>query len=260
MFGFSNIENISLYVRAKMKYKIVSSACKSLLKRDEEEYFSQIGESILKAYESGNQSEGHKAMKCLLLMCRSQKKTKKFMRIVDDFGVPAQSLHDERVLFRDHFSELLGGTTCLFEHLVVKDRTVSSSRYDDISHECLHKCIPSISDVVMQFNSLVKGKGFGESRVCTDVYKRFSSCMAVYYYPLYTKSYIRIQPPLQSKGGLLVELFKMKGSSAVRGNYRDILLSDDGGKSFVKPIRYRFLPHAIALSYDSQYGRGIPWG
>ena len=63
--------------------------------------------------------------------------------------------------------------------------------------------------------------------------------------------YARIQPPLQWTGGMLTELFKNKGSPSVCFNYRDILLSDDGGKFVCKLIRRRLLPFAVSLSHDS---------
>ena len=39
---------------------------------------------------------------------------------------------------------------------------------------------------------------------------------------------MRIQPPLQWKGGVLCELFKGKGDPSAHGCYRDILLANDG--------------------------------
>jgi hypothetical protein len=71
---------------------------------------------------------------------------------------------------------------------------------------------------------------------------------------------VRIQPPLQWKGGVLVELFKGKGSPSLCGNYRDILLADDQGKGISRIIRKRFMKLAMNLSHDTQYGGGLNGG
>ena len=81
------------------------------------------------------------------------------------------------------------------------------------------------------------GKMWGESRICSDVYASFPELMAAIEYPLVVKTYTRIQPPLQWKGGMLCELFKGKGSPSLCSNYRDILLADDSGKAAGRLLR-----------------------
>lgn len=84
--------------------------------------------------------------------------------------------------------------------------------------------------------------------------------MAKCCFPLMLKTFVRIQPPLQWKGGNLVELFKSKGSPSCCKNYRDILLADDSGKAIGKLVRKRLLPVAVGLSHDSQFGSGFHGG
>ena len=59
---------------------------------------------------------------------------------------------------------------------------------------------------------------------------------------------------------MLVALFKNKGSPTICGNYRDILLADDSGKSVGKLIRSRLLPAASSLSVSTQFGGGMHGG
>jgi hypothetical protein len=260
VFCFSSLDNIKRYHDTKQKHIEASRQCKSLLKADKGAYFSKIGDAVIDAFDRDDSRSMHRAIKDLLSVCRSHAKTTKFIRIVDDKSRPAQSLRDERILFRGHFADLLGGTPCKFEYLVRQDRFVNSSRHDGVDPLCLPKCIPSVPDLIMLFNSYANGKGFGEGRICTDVFKKFSKHLAVYYFPLYVKTFVRVQPPLQWKGGLLAELFKGKGSPSMRGNYRDVLLADDSGKAVGKLIRRRFLPFAVSLSHASQYGGGFNGG
>ena len=79
-------------------------------------------------------------------------------------------------------------------------------------------------------------------------------------FPLVLKSFVRVQPPLQWKGGTLFALFKAKGSPSSCCNYRDILLGDDSGKAIGKLIRSRLLPAASALSVSTQFGGGMHGG
>ncbi len=82
-----------------------------------------------------------------------------------------------------------------------------SSRFEHVDPKCLPCAIPTLPELIMLFNSYVCGKGFGESLICTDVFKRFPVAMAKFFFPLYVKSYVRIQPPLQWQGGHLCEWF-----------------------------------------------------
>ena len=70
----------------------------------------------------------------------------------------------------------------------------------------------------------------------------FSSDFIRIYYPLVLKTYVRIQPPIQWKGGMLQELFKGKGSSSVCSNFRDVMLACVDGKNVAKYIRNKLLP------------------
>ncbi len=90
--------------------------------------------------------------------------------------------------------------------------------------------------------------------------KLFPYRLAVAFYPLVVKTFVRIQPPLQWKGGVLSDLFKNKGSPALIQSYRDILLMDDDGKGVQRLVRKRLFPLANAICVDSQFGGGLNGG
>ena len=86
-----------------------------------------------------------------------------------------------------------------------------------------------------------KGKAPGEDLCSGTVLATFSLDLLNMYYPLVLKTYTRIQPPIQWKGGMLQELFKGKGSSSVVGNFRDVMLACVDGKNVAKYIRNKFI-------------------
>ncbi len=110
------------------------------------------------------------------------------MRIVDkSTGKPTQSVVQEKHVFRDHFSDLMGGEVGTFAALIQKDREVPESRYSGIDMDCLDKVIPTLLDLFNCYAKFHRGKATGESRLGSDVFRRFPLLMARVYYPLAAK-------------------------------------------------------------------------
>ena len=65
------------------------------------------------------------------------------------------------------------------------------------------------------------GRAFGEDLICDEVYHAFPREIAEIVHPLVFKAVHYIRPPLQWRGGMLVELFKGKGLQSVLTNYRE---------------------------------------
>ena len=89
---------------------------------------------------------------------------------------------------------------------------------------------------------------------CLRRFKLFPYHLAKIFYPLVVKTFIRIHPPLQWKGGMICDLFKNKESPALIASYRDILLMDDDGKAVQRLVRKKLFPIANKLRVDSQLG------
>ena len=86
-------------------------------------------------------------------------------------------------------------------------------------------------DLLNCYSSFVKGRACGKGLLVSDVFKLFPYHLPKLFYPLVVETFVRIQPPLQWKGGVICDLFKNKGSPALISSYRDILLMDDDGKA-----------------------------
>lgn len=96
----------------------------------------------------------------VLRVSRKVSKVSKSTRVADDHGIPASSAADEKLIFREHVADLLGGEACTMESLFLEDRKISSNRYDNIDPKCLARAVPAIPDLVLIFNTFVRGKAF----------------------------------------------------------------------------------------------------
>ena len=137
-----------------------------------------------------------------------------------------------------------------------KDRDESNAkgchdRYMNVSSGDLYQQIPRPSEVIGMNSMSKKGKAPGEDLCSGNVLSAFSFDFMRIYYPLILKTYVRIQPPIQCKGGMLPELFKGKESSSVGSNFRDVMLACVDGKNVAKYGRNTLLPRAHNVSLNT---------
>jgi hypothetical protein len=153
----------------------------------------------------------HSSVSRVLNASKAKNSVSKFARVNSTGGHPAQSICEEKYIFREHFGELLGGNTCSFESLVAKDRINGSDRFDGVEPSSLPLSLPTVSDLALLYRTLVDGKGFGENRVCTDVFRHFPDLMSRLQYPLIVKVYVRMQPPSNGKVVCYVNCLRIRG-------------------------------------------------
>ncbi len=88
--------------------------------------------------------------------------------------------------------------------------------------------------------------------------KRAASAIALVVHPLFVKICMRIQEPLCWKGGIAVDLFKGRGSSAVCEHSRSILISDGLGKHLRRYYKQSLQDVTSSYIADTQFGeRGV---
>ena len=185
-------------------------------------YVDQMSSNIVGAFDHGTIKHVHGGIREMFKFRDSQIKSHKSIRVVTKDGRLAQSVLGEKNVFRDRFCELLAGYPQSSETLVHAGAYPCDSRFDGVNHEVAFDVIPTIVDVASCFARFKGGKAWGESRVCCDIHKRHPYILARAIYPLILKSYARIQPLLQWKGGVLCEVFKGKEDSSSTKSYRDI--------------------------------------
>ena len=160
------------------------------MKDEHKNYFAHLCDSTVAAFASGNQKELYRSLASILMAAKSRAKVPKHSRVVDADGNVAQSVAEEQQIFREHFASVLGGATFSFETLVVKDRAVSSGRFSQVKPSQLIKCVPTPIDLACKYRSLIKGKGYGETLICSDVFKEFPNEMSWIQFPLVVKAFV----------------------------------------------------------------------
>ncbi len=185
----------------------------------------------------------------------------KICRVRDDNGYPACSVAREKTVFRDHFASQLKGTPTSMQDLIEMDRTVGYIK--TLTREQVESCIdtiPSYYILAHTFAHNAVNKAHGESRVPGTILRRFPMFLATLYDPIVAKCYTRLHTPIQWRGGMLDELYKNKGLSSDRANYRDIVLGDPIGKNAASGVRSQMLDMAKRLVGMSQFGSGFNGG
>ena len=80
------------------------------------------------------------------------------------------------------------------------------------------------------------------------------------WHPLAVKAVVTLRPPLQYRGGHLVELLKPNGPPQLCGSYRDVTLSDVGCKIVAKTLRPAYVRETMSGTPAAQMGSGLHCG
>eukprot|EP00973_Karenia_brevis_P078223 10861661-Karenia_brevis.AAC.1 len=84
--------------------------------------------------------------------------------------------------------------------------------------------------------------------------------MARLYHPICVKASLKISIPLQWKGAMAHELYKMKGPMDRTSSYRDVALCDSCGKGFTGFLRECAKPPFQDHVLETQFGSGANSG
>ncbi len=259
--GFWASANLETWNGARKAIAFLEPIIKDMLVLECDAFFDQAADVLVDSFQSADDKTFFKCVNDCLSIANAKSKDPKCMRIIDkSTGRPTQNVVQEKHAFREHFSDLMGGEIGTFAALIQKDRNLPESRFSGIDTNCLDNVVPTLFDLFNCFAKFVRGKATGESRLASDVFRRLPLLMARVYYPLVLKSYLRIAPPLQWKGGMICDLFKNKGSPSLISSYRDILLADDDGKGAQRLLRKTLVPLAHKLCVSTQFGGGLNGG
>ena len=261
MWAFGRLQILKTWNGARKAIAFLEPIIKDMLVLECDAFFDQAADVLVDSFQSADDKTFFKCVNDCLSIANAKSKDPKCMRIIDkSTGKPTQNVVQEKHAFRKHFSDLMGGEIGTFAALIQKDRNLPESRFSGIDTNCLDNVVPTLFDLFNCFAKFVRGKATGESRLASDVFRRLPLLMARVYYPLVLKSYLRIAPPLQWKGGMICDLFKNKGSPSLISSYRDILLADDDGKGAQRLLRKTLVPLAHKLCVSTQFGGGLNGG
>ena len=108
---------------------------------------------------------------------------------------------------------------------------------DDI--EVSLQTVPKLWELEQTYLKVPCHKAAGLDSIPPELLKAAAPEVAALFYPLVLKSSVRIQQPLQWKGGILYESFKTSGRADLLENYRSLYISSVPGKQYHRILRDR---------------------
>ena len=197
-------------------------------------HVAAIADDAERALEIGDSSAMHAAVRSLQpwkLYRKNPSATTR--RVTDDQGNPATSYTYEREVFRQHFSNLLGGTTMQFAEAIQKERNYYTQRMHVPMRDAPRaSSIPTPSEIMKLIGVSKFKKAVGEDLLGGEIFGKCRYEMAKLFHPLFVKSILQVRPPMQYRGGMAAELYNGKGPQSDTSSYRDVCLADFSAKIF----------------------------
>ena len=117
---------------------------------------------------------------------------------------------------------------------------------------------PTLAETVRLYASYRPLVGLGIDLLGSELFKA-PRHMAEIVYPVLRKAWLRAEPPLQWRGGVMFPLHK-KGGRDNATNYRDITCGAASAKTLASPLRKRLLPLLQSVVSAGQAGGGVQGG
>ena len=139
-----------------------------------------------------------------------------------------------------HFGQMEAALLCDANQLAAQDeearrRTVVEAQRVDLD------CFPTLLDLEVHFRALPTSKAPGPSGIPNELWRADVPRMARTWFAPTLKTHVRLTEPVRLSTGLLVTLFKNRGSPHEVGNYRSIFLLEGVGKATRKCARQSFV-------------------
>ena len=218
--------------------------------RDRNKHFTDLAKDAQVAAEANNTTELYRIVKQI-----TPKSKRPPPRLEMEDGTIAATPLQARKRWQRFFVDKLGGHITTFEILLQKvlDRQVTV----DVSEDGLAldvKYVPAFQEMVEVFKLAKPRKGHGEDTLPYELSLACPEVLAYAIYPVWLKLFLRLEHPLTWKGGMLAELYKGNGSVSKCENFRDILVSDAGGKQLNTWLRMLLQPCHLGAARPQQYG------
>jgi len=258
VFAFGSIRTLKLWSSARNEYVTVCIHVDSLCQLEDLVYFANKDAVLDDTLASNNMPAIHQALKPFSNKAFKSTSTTK---VINNEGFPSKSTAESKCVFRELFKSQQDGIEMSFADLLALDRNhLATYSPPSCDFGFFIDSIPLPSHLMHQFALTNAFKGFGEDLVPGIFLKLFPKFCTAIFYPIFIKSFNFLAPPIQWKGGMLQELFKNKGSSSDKSNYRDIMLGSIPGKKCFSTLRKCLIPFASSIVGLSQFGSGFNGG
>jgi len=259
VWGFNSFAMLKNWTARRSEYILLSKEVKSLVTLERLADIDATADDMTWQFEHNDCIGMHRSVGRITKHAKYTS-SNTVTRVANKAGALAQTYYEERLAFREHFADLMQGREMSFMSVVEKDRNDTRDRYGSIQFDTCWKSIPSPTDVVAMALNAKVGKAPGENKIVGKAHKMFASLFAYTYFPLVLKMFVRIQPPIQYKGGMIYEIYKGKGVHHMCSSFRDVLLANDSGKHVCTYVRHQLLPWARKLVHSTQFGGGFNGG
>ena len=165
-------------------------------------------------------------------------------------GSVAHGFVDTKRRWRRHFADLMDGTERKLADII--DTARGKERHPSFPLDL--SCVPTNQERVRRMRKYKLKAGIGEDKVGTEILKLNNMALATSMAAITLKGCLRIDLPIQAKGGHIVELFKGKGSRLTCGNFRDITLGHVMSKPLAACMRHKAYTAFAHKALDTQFG------
>ena len=242
----------SLWVeQVRLEVKQVHAQVRLLLRRDRNAFLAEAVSSMESAGRMGDSKALFSLIREVLAPGLSKKQgMKPVPKLLDKTGEPCASYESRQACFMQHFAEQEAGEVVTRQELA---RRVQGSAAPNMTGWD-HRLLPSVSGIMRKIAKLKPGKAPGPDGIEVAALKAGGRALAWKLLPLMTKAVVLRREPLAWKGGLLVSLFKGKGSTQEVGTHRAILVSDHMAKLHHSAIRDVLVEAWEGHAVDTQLG------
>ena len=173
-------------------------------------------------------------------------------------GSFAQTPADKLERWRGHFSDQEAG------QVVTAEEYCDVFRRPDIpvlphGPTFGRACLPTLGDIERQITALRPGKAAGPDGLTAEIYRVSPPTAALCMMPLFLKSCLQVQEPIEWRGGCLVALAKKAAAAMHCDNFRSILMASTMGKVYHRVVRTKLMPGLDGFKSPLQAGtsRGV---
>ena len=244
----------------KAHLKQIERQLRTMILQDQKAWYDHWVEAI------DLQSQQHNTREVYQMLCRLGRKKKASMSgprplplLEKDDGTLAQSPEEMQSVWCAHFAQTEAGLAMDETDLVDLHLDGPQLASQDLDPTAL----PSLNQVRELVLRMKNGRVAGPNQLVAEVLKAGGDALATQMLPLVSKATLRSREPLSWKGGILIPLFKQRGSPKSLDSYRSIYLSDTTAKLHHSWIRRRLEaqwlmdPQAIQLGGKKGVGSDI---
>ena len=156
--------------------------------------------------------------------------------VADAQGVLAPDVDSQRALWREHFASLEAGEKLEPGQYAAAFNSQRTANLEQQS--CFDfRIVPSLTTVEQSILSLKRGKACGQDGITAELLRHSTAMSARALLPVFVKSILGAQEPIEYRGGALMPLAKKASAAFSCAKFRAILLSCVPSKMLHKHVR-----------------------